>query len=107
MRGPCTFEIKLNNAERAGAVAAIVYAAEAAPDPFPMGVGAATLPAVMVSYANGLLLKARGDGALVTLRFTLRAVAQELDRITSFSAIGPSVDVAVTPEIAYNSNRPL
>lgn len=99
LRGTCTFQDKLNNAERAGAVAAIIYATEAEPDPFTMGVGTATLPAEMVSHANGLLLKARGDGAPVALRFTLGAVPQEFDRITTFSAIGPNVDLAIKPEI--------
>jgi len=52
-----------------------------------------------VSHANGLLLKARGDGVAVALRFTLSAVAQEFDRMTTFSAIGPSVDLAIKPEL--------
>jgi hypothetical protein len=64
-----------------------------------MDVGTATLPAEMVSHASGLLLKGRGDGAAVALRFAISAVAQDYDRITAFSAIGPSVDLAIKPEL--------
>ncbi len=35
LRGTCTFEIKVGNAQRAGAVAALVYAAQDSPDPWP------------------------------------------------------------------------
>ena len=45
LRGTCTFEVKLNNAQTAGATAALVYATAASPDAFTMSVGAATLPA--------------------------------------------------------------
>jgi minor extracellular serine protease Vpr len=99
LRGTCSFEVKLNNAERAGAVAAIVYATAAEPSPITMGVGAATLPAEMVSHQTGLLLKARGDGAAVSLRFTISAVPQEFNRVSTFSGIGPNVDVSVKPEL--------
>ncbi len=99
LRGGCLFEVKLNNAERAGAVGAIVYATAAEPDPLTMGVGAATLPAQMVSHSTGLLLKERGNGTAVTLRFTLSAVPQEAGRITTFSAIGPNVDLSIKPDL--------
>src|SRR5262249_28293263 len=42
LRGNCTFEVKLINAQSAGAAAAVVYAGAAAPDPFVMYVGSAT-----------------------------------------------------------------
>jgi len=99
LRGTCTFESKLNNAQLAGAIGAIVYATAADPEPITMGVGAANLPAEMVSHAIGLLLKGRGEGTNVSLRFTLSAVPQDFDRITGFSAIGPNVDLAIKPEI--------
>jgi subtilisin family serine protease len=98
-RGTCTFEVKLNNAQRAGAVGAIVYAREEAPEPLTMAVGAATLPAQMVSYSNGALLKERGIGATATLRFVLGPVPQAFDRLTSFSGIGPNVDLSMKPEL--------
>lgn len=98
LRGSCTFEAKLNNAQRAGAIAALVYATAASPEPITMAVGAATLPAEMISYANGTLLKDRA-GVTVSLRFTISAVAQEFDKIAPFSAIGPNVDLAIKPDL--------
>ena len=59
-RGTCFFEDKLNVAQRAGAVAAIVYTDEARPEPATMSVGAATLPAVMIGYQDGV--RARSSG---------------------------------------------
>ena len=98
LRGTCTFEIKLNNAQRAGAIAGLVYATAAAPDPIGMNVGAATLPAEMISNANGQMLKEK-EGATVTLRFTLGAVPQSFNQIAPFSAIGPNVDLSIKPDL--------
>jgi subtilisin family serine protease len=102
LRGGCTFEAKLLNAQQAGASAAIVYATDASPDPVPMGVGSATLPALMISHESGLLLKQRiaaGGAVTVSLRFTVSAVSQPFNRMTSFSSIGPGVDLSIKPEI--------
>src|SRR5205807_4028670 len=49
LRGICNFEVKINFAQQAGAVAATIYTDADRPDPIPMAVGAATLPATMVS----------------------------------------------------------
>ena len=98
LRGTCTFEIKLNNVERAGAVAGLVYATAAAPDPIGMNVGAATLPAEMISNADGQRIKEKA-GVVVTLRFTLGAVPQSYNQITPFSAIGPNVDLSIKPDL--------
>jgi len=98
LRGTCTFEDKLNNAQRAGAIAALVYATAAEPDPFTMGVGAASLPAEMISHADGLRLKER-TGTTVSLRFTVGAIEKEADRIALFSSIGPSVDRGMKPDL--------
>ena len=54
LRGICTFEQKLDNAQQAGAIAALVYTDQARPDPVPMTTGAATLPGEMVSYSDGI-----------------------------------------------------
>ena len=101
-RGTCTFEAKLNNALEAGAVAVLVYATAAEPQPFTMGVGAAGLPALMVSNQDGLQLLQRmassAEPVNLTLRFTLGPVPSE-NRLTNFSSIGPGLDAAVKPEI--------
>jgi subtilisin family serine protease len=98
LRGTCTFEVKLNNAQRAGAIGGLVYATAAAPEPIGMNVGAATLPAEMISNANGQLLKEK-EGIVVTLRFTLGAVPQSYNQLANFSAIGPNVDLSIKPDL--------
>jgi outer membrane protein TolC len=54
-RGTCTFETKLNNAQAAGAVGALVYDNNPGEDPITMGVGSATLPAEMVRQRPDIL----------------------------------------------------
>lgn len=101
LRGSCTFELKLTNAQQAGAVAAVVYAAADSPNPITMSVGAATLPAMMVSNPDGLALKqgiANGTAA-ATLDFSLHAVEQVGKRVMDFTAVGPSVDLGVKPDL--------
>src|SRR6266478_1019915 len=102
LRGTCTFEIKVGNAQRAGAVAALVYAAQDSPDPIPIALGAATLPAEMVSYKDGVAIKqslAAQPSLAGTLRFALSSVPIAANRLTDFSAAGPSVDGAIKPEL--------
>ncbi len=103
LRGTCTFETKANNAQRAGAVAALVYAAEASPNAIPMALGAATLPAEMVSYDDGTAIKqsvAAQAALTATLRFTLGAVPITPNVLTDFSAGGPNVDAGIKPDLA-------
>lgn len=101
LRGSCTFETKLNNAQLAGAVAAVVYATEQSPSAISMDVGAATLPGEMVSNSAGIAIKqAIRDQALVaTLRFTVGPLAIPPGRRSDFSAAGPNVDVAIKPDL--------
>jgi len=102
LRGTCTFDVKLNNAQRAGATAAIVYAAQDAPSPISMAVGSATLPAEMVSHDDGVAIKnliASGAAAFGTLRFTRSEVSIPANRVTGFSASGPSVDAMIKPDM--------
>jgi minor extracellular serine protease Vpr len=103
LRGVCTFEDKLNNAEKAGAVAALVYTDQDRPDSITMSVGLARLPAEMVSYASGVEIKKalQSEGGIpdTTLRFTLGPVAVNSDRLASFSAIGPNVDLSIKPDL--------
>ena len=68
-RGGCNFDVKVKNAQSAGAVAAIV-ANNAGDDYFTMGAGTAkrvTIPAVMVGQASGTALKGQ-PGASATER---------------------------------------
>jgi subtilisin family serine protease len=104
LRGVCTFEEKLNNARAAGAAAGLVYTDAERPEPVAMSVGSAILPAQMVSYADGLQIKANlqsaAEAALpATLRFTLEAVSADPYRLASFSARGPNVDRSIKPDL--------
>jgi subtilisin family serine protease len=102
LRGTCTFESKLNNAQRAGAVGAVIYAAQDSPDPIAIAAGAATLPAEMISYDDGSAIKrslAAQPSLTATLRFAVSAVSLVANRLAEFSARGPNVDAGVKPDM--------
>ncbi len=56
VRGGCTFEVKLNRVEQAGAIAAIVYNDSGGPITMNGDSGSVGIPAVMISAADGQLL---------------------------------------------------
>jgi len=99
-RGTCYFEDKLNNAQKAGAVAAIVYT-----DDRPVAVmstGSATLPAVMVSREDGLEIKSRLKASAnlkATINFRPAPLSTNPNRISSFSSRGPNPDQAIKPDL--------
>src|SRR5579884_1666075 len=101
LRGTCTFETKIDNAQQAGAVAVVIYTYSLSPDPITMAAGAATLPAIMVGYDDGSALKQRADaGALnVTLNFALQPLWRNPARISSYSAAGPNTDLTIKPDL--------
>ncbi|MDX2151446.1 MAG: S8 family serine peptidase [Bryobacteraceae bacterium] len=100
LRGTCTFEEKLNNVQAAGAVAALVYTDEARPEPITMEVGVNRLPAMMVSYLDGLDVKAAaGSGQTAALDFSVTEIRVSSNRVSSSSSRGPSIDFAVKPEV--------
>lgn len=101
LRGTCTFEEKLNDAQAGGAIAAIVY--DAAGDAVSFSTGAATIPAVMLSHADGLALKAAVAGnpsASATLIVDGLAYAQASNRLASFTSRGPNWDFTIKPDLA-------
>jgi minor extracellular serine protease Vpr len=102
LRGTCFFEEKLNNVQRAGAVAALVYAREESPDAITMEVGGAGLPAAMLSYRDGLRLKARvaenGDRTLL-LDFSQRPSSVDPSRLSQSSSKGPNNDLSIKPDL--------
>ncbi len=102
LRGECTFELKLTNAQAAGAAGAMVQAREESPDPITMAVGGAVLPAMMISFADGQAVRewlAAGETVIGTLNFTYGRVPQKAGRLASFSAHGPNVDLGIKPEL--------
>jgi len=100
LRGTCTFEVKLDHAQQAGAVAALIYTYSSSPDAIVMAVGTATLPAEMVSNQDGLTIKQLvASPAEATMSFTEAAFAADPNRIAGFSSLGPSVDLSIKPDL--------
>ncbi len=102
LRGECTFQVKLTHAKKAGAAGALVQAREESPDPIAMAVGGADLPAMMISYESGQAVRewlAGGETLLASMDFSYGRVPQKAGRLAGFSARGPSVDLAVKPEL--------
>ncbi|WP_321469894.1 S8 family serine peptidase [uncultured Paludibaculum sp.] len=101
-RGDCNFEDKINNARNAGAVGVLVYMRDTAPDPIYMSVGAATLPSQAISYGDGSTIKqalTTQSDLSATMHFEVGSVPVTANRLTDFSAAGPSVDGGIKPEI--------
>src|SRR6266851_5235262 len=102
LRGECTFEEKLNNAQRAGAIAALIYTQETQPDPITMSIGTATLPASMIAYAAGIdILRRLGQNPSLsaTLTFSVGPVMTATDGLVGFSSKGPGVDLGLKPDL--------
>jgi subtilisin family serine protease len=99
---PCTFELKLTNAQNAGAVAAIVYMNEDSPELVTMDVRSASLPAVSVDSPAGLDLKRRlrlGSTVTATIQFSSSSLLRNANLIASFSSRGPNVDLRIKPDL--------
>ncbi|MDX1561455.1 MAG: S8 family serine peptidase, partial [Gammaproteobacteria bacterium] len=103
-RGGCTFELKIQRAEAAGAAGVIVYATSG--EPIVMnGSAPAGIPAVMIGAADGdWLVDAvlAGDEPVVLFEYGLLAELRETgDRIAEFSSRGPNLSEAdfVKPDL--------
>ena len=100
LRGTCLFQDKLNNAQQAGAVGAVVYTYASSPDAITMDVGDATLPAVMVSYADGLTIKLLAANAVdANMSFSEAPFSIDPNTLAPFSSLGPSVDLSIKPDL--------
>ncbi len=102
LRGDCFFEDKLINAQRAGAVAGLVFTDAERPVTV-MGVGGATLPGMMVSHADGLRVKAQiaeNPAVRGLLRFEGAAVPLDPRQVSTFSSRGPSDQFRIIPDLA-------
>ncbi|WP_257348140.1 S8 family peptidase [Pseudalkalibacillus decolorationis] len=103
-RGTCSFTEKLANALDAGAVAAVV-ANNVAGAPITMGGDAVDIPGVMISQANGDLIKQElngGESVNITLSDSIKIPKPHLaDTIASFSSKGPGRAISgFKPEIS-------
>jgi len=100
LRGSCFFEVKLNNAQSAGAIAALIYTNNqpvAGWDP-----QTATLPALMITNEDGTAIKELigvRPGLDVTIRFALAPFPVEANRIASFSSRGPGYGATIGPDM--------
>ncbi|HMC15973.1 MAG TPA: S8 family serine peptidase, partial [Albitalea sp.] len=102
-RGTCTFSTKIRNAQSAGAAAALV-ANNTFGDPISMGTDGTpnqpTIPAYMVSRADGQALKL-ANGAATTIGAALTYFqTPNSDIMAGFSSQGPTdVDFRVKPDV--------
>lgn len=119
-RGSCTFEAKANNALAAGATGLIVFQVTGDNTPITMaGDPDDNLPAFMIGYDNGLLLKASYDDAIltsnplpsVTFEFfedPSNFVTEVSDTLSSFSSRGGVVrsngDLTLKPNVTAPGN---
>lgn len=123
-RGECNFSVKLNNAEAAGAVAALLYTHSGPMTT--MSVGDATLPGMMISNEDGLAVKSLFDSASaastlgwpyakqgqalrkrfanggtlpVTLDFQQQPYPFADNRVADFSSRGPAPHNVIKPDM--------
>jgi minor extracellular serine protease Vpr len=100
LRGTCTFETKVNNAQAAGAIAVILYNNVAGG--LNPSIGTATLPTVLLTNADGLALKAAIAGqpsTAVTVIFNGDAITQDPNVLASFTSKGPNFDYTIKPDL--------
>jgi uncharacterized protein (TIGR03437 family) len=104
--GSCFLDVKINNAEAAGAVGVILYQTAAAGDAIsiPRGVPNTGIPAVQIGYASGTALKAyvaSNPAQFVVLDPGLDAASAQPNTVAPFSSRGPSIGLfANTPVYA-------
>jgi subtilisin family serine protease len=93
-RGTCDFEIKLKNAQTAGAIAVVVFNNQADLVIMNGGRGSVTIPAVMIGQADGQLLLDQinaGQSVELTLDKSLFLNISETGNVmASFSSSGPN-----------------
>ncbi|MBV8818222.1 MAG: S8 family serine peptidase [Acidobacteriaceae bacterium] len=101
LRGSCFFESKLDNVAQAGAVAALIYAAASSPQAIAMDVGAATLPAAMISNQDGMALKQQlaNGSPTASIDFSQKPFWAQFQNVSSFSGVGPNVDNGIKPDL--------
>ncbi len=100
-RGECTFETKVQNAQAAGAIGAVVYNNVAAPELVSMLIESRTVPALFLTRADGQTVKTRigDDGELrVALLFSF-SIPENPNNVVPFSSRGPTVDLAIKPDM--------
>ena len=102
-RGGCTFVEKVNNASGAGAIAAVLYMADATPPITPGGLEATTIGAFMISQADGIAIRdfiTANPSALATVQAGRVIDPSVADVLNASSLRGPNTTFDVTkPDI--------
>jgi hypothetical protein len=107
-RGTCDFWTKVTNAQKAGAVGAVIYREDGSGSlgdrPFPPGGLAGTgIPAAMIGNSDGKALKTwlqTHSDAQAVLDPALRSFSDpDLNPGAAFSSRGPSIDGSIKPDL--------
>ncbi|MBM3957460.1 MAG: S8 family serine peptidase, partial [Gemmatimonadetes bacterium] len=103
-RGDCGFAVKVNHAQKAGALAAIIVQRQGSNFLFPMtGLSETGIPAALIGSTDGRALRsllASHPDRPVTLDPSLEAVDAEFDTVAYFSSQGPAIGgSAIKPEL--------
>ncbi|NLG21800.1 MAG: S8 family serine peptidase, partial [Actinomycetales bacterium] len=104
-RGACTFQVKVENAEAAGAVAVVLYNNVSGPPTAPGGLTTTTVPAVMITLESGQALRdyvAANDPTEVSIGTDVVLVEDDTwtDLVAGFSSRGPSRFDMLAPTLA-------
>lgn len=104
-RGNCEFSVKVNNAEAAGANAVVMFNNVGGPPTAPGGLAGTTIPAVMLTLADGEALQdylADGGDPEVVLGSDVVLVEDDnwTDLVAGFSSRGPSQFDMLAPTLA-------
>jgi subtilisin family serine protease len=108
-RGTCEFGTKVLNAQRAGAIAAVVFDNVVNTNLLIMSAGAdgrsVTIPSCFISWRNGEVLKSYLDSAAVSISFPSGETVlpgeglETRNRLDDFSSRGPTLDQRFKPDI--------
>jgi minor extracellular serine protease Vpr len=100
-RGDCTLISKVQNAQRAGAIAVIIYQGADIQGVFKMQDMEETgIPAVIVGNRSGVALKARNGGTVTLDPVYIETATNEFDTMAFSSSRGPSIrENAIKPEL--------
>lgn len=101
-RGTLFFETKINNAEQAGAIGAIIFDNRYEPSLFGMDVKSATLPAMSITQSDGQALLSWLNGhpdTQVTLDSTPSSFDETPNVLTDFSSVGYGPNYSIKPDL--------
>jgi subtilisin family serine protease len=100
-RGECTFESKVQNAQAAGAIGAVVYNNVAARELVTMLIESRTIPSLFLIRTDGQSIKdtLAADSELEAVLFFSFNIPENPNAIVPFSSRGPTVDLAIKPDL--------